>query len=310
MIGTTPRRVKRVYDMLGRGVEEREEIMPMFRCVVLAGAVLGLFLMVRADRVVAQDDVVREIVQIAGDLYRFRNNNHYAVFLVTPDGIIATDPINADAATWLKQQLRERFGVPVKYLVYSHEHADHISGGEVFADTATVVAHENTKAHIAAGGVATAMPQITFADHMTLELGGKTVELTYLGRNHSDSMIVMGFPAARAMFVVDIVGVDRMPYRDLPGAHLEGWIAALNRLSEMDFDILAPGHGSMGIRADVAAHRRYFEDLRDTVRRELAAGKSLDEIKAAATLDGYKDWLQYDAWQQLNVEGMVRILRE
>ena len=66
----------------------------------------------------------------------------------------------------------------------------------------------------------------------------------------------------------------------------------------------------MGVRADVAAHRRYFEDLRDVVRRELAAGKSLDEIKAAATMDSYKDWLQYDAWQQLNVEGMVRILRE
>ena len=69
--------------------------MAMFRCVALAAAVLGLFLMVRADRAVAQDDVVREIVQVADDLYRFRNNNHYAVFLVTPDGIIATDPINA-----------------------------------------------------------------------------------------------------------------------------------------------------------------------------------------------------------------------
>ena len=284
--------------------------MPIFRCVALVAAVLGLFLIGRTDRAVAQDDAVREIVQVAGDLYRFRNNNHYAVFLVTPDGIIATDPINADAATWLKQQLRERFGVPVKYLIYSHEHADHISGGEVFADTATVVAHENAKTRIAAGGTATAMPQITFADRMTLELGGKTVALTYLGRNHSDSMIVMGFPAARAMFVVDIVGVDRMPYRDLPGAHLEGWIAALNRVSEMDFDILVPGHGSMGVRADVAAHRRYFEDLREVVRRALAAGKSLDEIKAAATMDAYKDWLQYDAWQQLNVEGMVRILRE
>ena len=45
---------------------------------------------------------VREISRLAGEVYRFRNNNHYSVFAVTPDGIIATDPINADAAKWLK----------------------------------------------------------------------------------------------------------------------------------------------------------------------------------------------------------------
>src|SRR5262245_21472506 len=63
---------------------------------------------------------VREITQIAGEVYRFRNNNHYAVFAVTPQGIIATDPINAEAAQWLKAELQQRFAKPVKYLIYSH----------------------------------------------------------------------------------------------------------------------------------------------------------------------------------------------
>ncbi|MFQ5904529.1 MAG: hypothetical protein ACE5JO_12665, partial [Candidatus Binatia bacterium] len=65
---------------------------------------------------------VREITRIAGDLYRFRNNFHYSVFLVTPAGIIATDPINADVAKWLKAELKKRFNRPVKYLIYSHDH--------------------------------------------------------------------------------------------------------------------------------------------------------------------------------------------
>lgn len=68
--------------------------------------------------------------------------------MVTPAGIIATDPIDADAARWLKAELSRRFAKPVKYLVYSHDHADHISGGEVFADTAIVIAHERTQAVI------------------------------------------------------------------------------------------------------------------------------------------------------------------
>jgi glyoxylase-like metal-dependent hydrolase (beta-lactamase superfamily II) len=62
---------------------------------------------------------------------------------VTPEGIILADPINAPFATWLKEQFAERFKVPVRYVVYSHSHWDHIEGAAVFADTARIVAHEN-----------------------------------------------------------------------------------------------------------------------------------------------------------------------
>ena len=67
-----------------------------------------------SEPVTAQEDAKRSITQISGDLYRFQNNFHYSVFLVTPEGIIATDPINADAATWLKVELQKRFGQSVK----------------------------------------------------------------------------------------------------------------------------------------------------------------------------------------------------
>ena len=77
-------------------------------------------------------DTQRAITKIAGELYTFQNKFHFSVFLVTPDGIIVTDPINADTARWLKQELKTRFRVPVKYLIYSHDHRDHIAGGEVF----------------------------------------------------------------------------------------------------------------------------------------------------------------------------------
>ena len=85
----------------------------------------------------------REIIRIAPDLYRARNGNWYTIFLVTPAGIVLGDPINLDFARWLRTQIDERFKAPVRYVVYSHSHYDHASGGEVFADTATFVAHEN-----------------------------------------------------------------------------------------------------------------------------------------------------------------------
>ena len=178
---------------------------------------------------VAQDAPKRAITQIAGDLYRFQNNFHYSVFLVTPAGVIATDPINAEAAAWLEAEIQTRFGQEIKYLILSHDHADHSAGGEVFADTAVVVAHEKAKQTIIGEQRPTAVPDITFSDRMTIELGGKAVELSYLGRSHSDNMIVMNFPAERALFTVDFISVKRLPYMTLTDAYFPDWIEAIRK---------------------------------------------------------------------------------
>ena len=258
----------------------------------------------------AQNEPQRAITPIAGDLYRFQNQFHFSVFLVTPQGIVVTDPIDAAAAQWLKAELAKRFpGKPIRYLIYSHSHADHIAGGEVFADSATAVAHERAKARIVEEKVPTAAPQLTFSERMSIELGGKTVELYYLGRNHSDNLIVMRFPKEKTLFAVDIVAPKRLPYRDFPDGHLDDWIVTLETIEGMDFDILAPGHGSLGGKADVAEHRRYLELLRERVKREMEAGKSLDEIKRSVKMSEYESWGSYRDWVELNVEGMYRYLR-
>ena len=85
----------------------------------------------------------RGIVNITGQLYRAQNDNHYTVFLVTPEGIIMSDPINRDFSRWLKAELATRFKVPVRYVLYTHKDWDHASGGVVWADTAQFVGHRN-----------------------------------------------------------------------------------------------------------------------------------------------------------------------
>ena len=272
------------------------------RTGLLFGMMLALGAMLAAPA--AAQEVKREITQISGDLYRFQNNFHYSVFLVTGEGIIATDPINAEAAAWLKAELAARFDQPVKYLVYSHDHRDHSSGGEVFADTAVVIAHENAKRTIIGENRPTAVPDVTFSDAMTIQLGGKVVELTYVGRNHSDNMIVMGFPAERALFAVDFIPIKAVAFKTLPDGYVPDWIDSLGRVEAMDFDILVPGHGPLGEKAHVGEFRGYMQALYDAVLAAARAGQSLDEMKAGIKLDAYEDWAQYEAWLALNIEGM------
>ena len=257
-----------------------------------------------------EQEAERAITQIAGDLYRFQNDFHFSVFLVTPEGVVATDPINAEAAAWLREQIEERFDQPIRYVVYSHDHADHIAGGEVFKEAgATVVAHENAKRAIIGEDRPTAVPDITFADRMTIELGGQTVELIYPGRSHSDNLIVMHFPEQRAAFTVDFISVKRLPYQDLGDSYFPDWIEAIKQVEAIDFDTLVPGHGPLGTKADAAEHRQYLEDLHDAVLEAARAGQSLEQMKDAITLDKYQDWSQYEEWRPMNIEGMYNQIR-
>ena len=270
-------------------------------------AALGIVL-VLASAPWAQQPPVREITKIAGEVYRFRNANHYSVFAVTPAGIIATDPINAAAAQWLKAEIANRFNQPIRYVVYSHDHADHISGGEVFADTAVVVAHENAKTAIVGERRPTAVPHVTFSDRMTIDLGGTVLELSYVGKNHSDNSLVMRFPRERILFAVDFIPVNAYSFRDFPDAYMPDWIESLRRVEAMEFDVLAPGHGPLGTKANVTMFREYLQDLRTEVIRYVREGKSVDEMKQLITLPKYAAWGPKE-WFPLNIEGMHRLVQ-
>lgn len=251
----------------------------------------------------AQKAPKRSITKISGDLYRFQNNFHYSVFYVTDEGVLVTDPINTGAAKWLKAEIKKRFNKPIKYLVYSHDHQDHSSGGEVF-EGATVIGHEKTRDAMIGEKRPTAVPTLTFSNQMTINLGGKQNELTYVGLGHSDNSIVMRFPAERALFAVDFISVKRLAFKTLSDTYVPGLIEAIRTVQNMDFDTILPGHGKTGTRQDVKDHGDYIEDLYNAVLGGMRAGKSLDDLKSSIKLPKYEKWAQYKAWLPLNIEGM------
>jgi glyoxylase-like metal-dependent hydrolase (beta-lactamase superfamily II) len=108
-----------------------------------------MFVLMLSATAAAQQPPIRSIVNITGQLYRAQNDNHYTVFLVTPEGVMMSDPINRDFSRWLKNEIATRFKVPVRYVMYTHRDWDHASGGIVFADTAQFLGHVNMLAGLA-----------------------------------------------------------------------------------------------------------------------------------------------------------------
>ena len=101
----------------------------------------------------------REIGKLTGDTWYARMDDYVSVFMVTPEGIILVEPIGTEFATWLKGEMASRFHVPVKYVIYSHSHWDHASGGAVYADTARFIGHENMLKNIAMPPADTPLPR-------------------------------------------------------------------------------------------------------------------------------------------------------
>ena len=134
-------------------------------------------------------------------------------------------------------------------------------------------------------------------DRYTIEIAGEL----YLTAGDNEVHIDVD---DRVVFAVDVVSVKRLPYKTLSDAYFPDWIDALGRIEAIDFDILAPGHGPLGDKSDVTAHRQYFEALHDAVLAAARDGQSLEQMQGSISLDAYKDWGQYEAWLPLNIEGL------
>ena len=134
------------------------------------------------------------------------------MFIVTSAGVIATDPIsyaNRNASTVYFEEIRKITKQPVKYVIYSHHHFDHIAGGKPFKDAgAKFVAHKNAKIRLEIlKDPHTVIPDETVDQKRTIKLGGTTLELFYLGLNHSDSTLIMRLPQDKMIFGVDLMPV-------------------------------------------------------------------------------------------------------
>jgi len=267
--------------------------------------IMFLLVLCMAFSLVQAQEAKRSITRVAGDVYRFQNNFHVNVFVITGEGVVVTDPIDADAALWLAAEIASITSEPLTHLVYSHSHGDHASGGLAYDEIPTVIVHANAPEEI--DGIE---PTLRFSEAMQFTRGNKTFELTYLGPGHGKDLIAMVIRPENVGFIVDAVSSKRLFYRDFPNANIDDWINQVRKVQSLEFDILVGGHGPVGVKSDVDDALAYLQELRAAVLKGLKDGKSVDELSESIKMEKYQDWASYDSWLKLNIQGMARHLKQ
>jgi glyoxylase-like metal-dependent hydrolase (beta-lactamase superfamily II) len=249
-------------------------------------------------------------VEGTDNVYIFRYAGHQAMFVVTPAGVIATDPIseNRPAAEAYLAEIRKVTAAPIRYVVYSHHHPDHAAGGKPFKDAGAVfIAHKNAKVRIAAmARPDMVVPDETVDDKRTLSLGGTELELIYVGRNHSDNSLVMRLPKEKLLFAVDFVPIATVNWRNMPDSYLPDWHQSLERVLALDWERMIPGHpyagGRLGTKDDVRNLVAYMNDLSAEVKKAQADGKCTEAGIREVKLPKYAAWGEYENYLPGNVQ--------
>ena len=158
-------------------------------------------------------------------VYVFRYQGHQALFVVTPEGVIATDPIGErrpQAVTTYIAEIRKITQAPIRYVIYSHSHYDHIAGGKPFKDAGAIfVAHENAKTLLTARkNPDIVIPDETVATTRTITLGGTSVELNWVGKNHGLDTLIIRLPREKIIFTVDWIPINGIQFRGMADTYI------------------------------------------------------------------------------------------
>lgn len=213
-----------------------------------------------------------------------------------PDGVLLVDADYAPMVGKLLAAVATLDAGPAKYVINTHWHFDHVGGDSALAcNGALVIAQDDLRVRMAKGQTiaiidetiapapAVALPRLTFPDSLTLHLNGETIEVWHPRHAHTDGDAVVRFRRADVIHAGDLWFHGGYPFVDVSsGGDIDGVIAGLAVIlaAAGDSTRIVPGHGAVGTKVDLAAHRAMLQEFRDIIAGEIAAGKDLATILA------------------------------
>lgn len=292
----------------------------MRKLLVISGKLLVLVLVLFAfcDGAFAAE----KLTKIAENVYAYvdtknsSKNNSFganAGIVIGRDGIVVVDTlISAKEAKRFIRDIRTISRKPIRYVVNTHYHLDHVFGNCEFAKLgAVVIAQENDKKAMENSaketlknigeygltpkdmkGTTPAYPVLAYGDRMTIDIGGQQIELIHARHSHSDGDTLVYLPAKKILFAGDILFTNYHPF--LGEGNIEEWAKELDDIKSMDVEKIIPGHGPLSGKKDLEDMKEYIL-MFDKKAKELAS-QSDDVQKIVTTLQSALPQRPEGAW--------------
>jgi cyclase len=275
-----------------------------------AGFVLGCLAMPYASAQFGSEPAKLTLVKVQDDVYVIHNDlvPGNVTALITNEGVILVDDkfeIDHDnIVTMLKTVTNQ----PIKYVINTHFHADHSGGNAKLQAAGTLaVASAQARARMVATSM-TGLPNITVQPRGSLWLGGKSAEIYWFGRAHTDGDVVVLFPQSKVLATGDLYtvgeGVPQLVDYSGGGSAKE-WTATVEQVLKLDFDTVVPGHGNVVKKADITAFRASTQRLTELVSQMVKQGKSRADIEKTMRMEfGWQDF-----HVQMALDGLINEMK-
>jgi glyoxylase-like metal-dependent hydrolase (beta-lactamase superfamily II) len=256
--------------------------------------------------------------QLIPGYYVFSSTSFNSGVIATSDGVVVLDALSSEAiARQEREAIASVIKQPVRFLVSSTFHNNYTWGNVAYPDVIKI-GHENYRADLLAQmerdraspeNQKARLPQVTYRDRLTIHLGGKEIQILYLGQGHTRGDSIIFVPQDRIAYVSELFFADQFLY--INDGYGLSWLKTLDAIEALPADILVPGHGPIPqdpkeTRQGLHRFRQVLVDLRDAVQQEIARGATEDQAAAAIKLPQYEKMQGYTSQTEVAVRRMYR----
>jgi len=264
-----------------------------------------------------QSDALRQIIP---GHYLFTSSTYNSGVIATSEGVIVLDALNSEAVGRAERKaIEDTIRQPVRVLVSSSFHNNYSKGNLAYADV-WKIGHENYRADLLdlmqrekapPEEQKSRLPSQTYRERVTLHLGGKEIQILYVGRAHTRGDSIIYVPQDRIVYLSELFFANQFLFIN-DGYGLD-WLKALDAVEVLGADIFVPGHGPVPAdpketRQELRRFRQMLVDVRDAVQKEIARGATEDQAVATIRWSQYEKMQSYDAQRETAVRRLYQQL--
>jgi glyoxylase-like metal-dependent hydrolase (beta-lactamase superfamily II) len=252
------------------------------------------------------------VTKVAGTVYMLDavtgNAGGNIAASVGVDGIVIVDDQYAPLADKIRAALKSITDKPVRFVINTHYHGDHTGGNAIFQKDAPILAQDNVRKRLEAGGEAgnrgtlhkvappapkEALPIITFEHDVTVHLNGEDIRALHFPAGHTDGDSIIYFPQSNVVHMGDDFVTYGFPFIDIDsGGSINGMIDGVEKaVAQLPADVkVIPGHGAVSTLDDVRAYVKMLKETRDVVQKAIDEKKTLAQMQQEKILAPWKKY--------------------